>query len=229
VAASIAGQDNYIDPSLLRVSDPLYDQFCAASITSAGRENISLCYGENILISTSSIFEVCVTNNTSFVPVNLPNWLSLDCKSGDLTGTVPPEKESSLPMACIVYAVNDDGKSAKIDLILEGHEAKSTTDTVSHIQEFVEGSSVVAGMANMFVEAGISVEGLEFTATGLPAGLSIDIHSGTVSGTIKKGSARKNPYEVMVTAAENELDGYGISQQFLFEVAKVDANPPVDH
>lgn len=227
VAAPIAGQENLVDPSLLRISDPLYDQFSAASITSAGQESIGLCYGENILISTSSIFEVCLTNNTSFIPVNLPDWLSLDCKSGDLTGTVPPEKESSLPMACIVYAVDDDGKSAKIDLILEGYEAKSATDTASHIQEFVEGSSVVAGMANMFVDAGIIVEGLEFTATGLPAGLSIDRHSGTVSGTIKRGSARENPYEVMVTVAEGELDGNGISQQVLFEVKEVEAGTPV--
>ena len=48
--------------------------------------------------------------------------------------------------------------------------------------------------------------GLNFTATGLPSGLSIDPSSGTISGTLSYGDSATGSYGVTVTATDSDGD-----------------------
>ncbi len=210
-----------IEPTSLRITDPLYDHFQTAPIASVGRRKLRLNYGAEISVSVSDLFEDCIVNNTSYVPINLPDWLKIDFKNGLITGTVPDDGSDPLPVECIIYAVDYDGNSAKAALLLEGHRSISAADHRQCKQDFTEGSSVSIETVSMFVESGLDTNGLEFSAAGLPDGLSIDSSDGMIRGKLEDGSAQSDPYEITVTAADKDTDSASISMLFPFKVIKI--------
>ncbi|WP_038033329.1 Ig-like domain-containing protein [Thermopetrobacter sp. TC1] len=58
---------------------------------------------------------------------------------------------------------------------------------------------------------------LTYTATGLPAGLTIDPATGVISGTIDPNASKHGPYEVHVTAIDP--DGNHVTETFTFHVS----------
>lgn len=211
-------QDCMINQLALQKIDPLYDLFCDARIASVGRETVSLFYGEDIAINVTEMFEDCINRDASYLLINQPDWLSVNNKTGEIVGTVPLQVDNPLPLECIVYAIDDNGKSAKAFLILNGCEFHQPADVGSSDQEFEEGSLVAINTRDIFTKSGLDVVGLKFSATGLPEGLSINPNCGTIAGTLPSGSSRGCPYEITVTAADGAFNAIGISLQFDIKV-----------
>ena len=66
---------------------------------------------------------------------------------------------------------------------------------------------------------------LTYTATGLPAGLSLDPAAGTISGTISASAASATPYSVTVMASDGSASQ---SQTFSWSVSAVSLTSPGD-
>ncbi len=78
-----------------------------------------------------------------------------------------------------------------------------------------EGDDISLDVSGFFDDVDAS-DVLSFSATGLPPGLSIDPHTGVISGTITLGSSVDGPYLVTVTV--NDGHGGTLSQSFEWEV-----------
>ena len=66
---------------------------------------------------------------------------------------------------------------------------------------------------------------LTYTATGLPAGLSLDPAGGTITGTIAASAANATPYSVTVMASDGSASQ---SQTFSWSVSAVSLTSPGD-
>ena len=66
---------------------------------------------------------------------------------------------------------------------------------------------------------------LNYSATGLPAGLSIDAFSGLISGTIGSGADTDSPYSVMVTVTDDGNPQAAASTSFIWNINSFNSAP----
>ncbi len=81
----------------------------------------------------------------------------------------------------------------------------------------LDGNSVSVNAASAFSDTD-ATDTLTYSATGLPAGLSIDSATGIISGTIDKNASQSGPYTVIVTASDGHPGG-SVSASFTWSVA----------
>ena len=95
-----------------------------------------------------------------------------------------------------------------------------------------DGSEVSIPTAAVFADPDGDV--LTYSAAGLPEGLSIDLETGLITGTIDSSASQLGPYEVTVTATDS--DGASVDVTFTFNVTnpapviglvELPATPPV--
>ncbi len=144
----------------------------------------------------------------TYTATGLPDGLSIDPTTGDITGTLAAAAASATPYSVSVR-VSDGMASASrsfpwtvdpVGVTGPGDQAGVNGDTVSVP---VTGSN----------SAGLP---LTYSATGLPPGLSIDSGTGTIAGTLGGTAAAGSPYSVTVTASDGTHSG---SQSFAWTVA----------
>lgn len=181
-------------------------------------QDIELFFGEDIILSTSNLFEGKVQGDASFVSANLPEWIFLDQRSGDLMGTVPDHTQMLDMNEFSIYAVDNAGNSAKAIIPVKCSAQNYPAGEDLRDYSYKEGNWVDIPTSNMFVDFGLSVTNLEFVGEGLPEGLHVDRSSGLVSGQLVKGDAKIDPYTIVITAADGSDAGSGISMQFLLDV-----------
>ena len=68
---------------------------------------------------------------------------------------------------------------------------------------------------------------LLYTASGLPAGLSIDLSSGLIAGTITSGADLNSPYTVTVTVTDNGSPQEGANTFFNWTVNAINIAPTI--
>ena len=151
----------------------------------------------------------------------LPSGLSLDSSSGLIAGTPDSSAVSATPYA--VTATVTDGILTATQSFTWIVTAANQTPTVTN-----PGSQVNAsGDAVSLALAGSDSDGdtLTWTATGLPAGLTIDPSSGTLSGTLAASAASATPYTATITASDGITSA---SQNFTWAVNYVGLSSPGD-
>ena len=130
----------------------------------------------------------------TFGAAGLPSGLSIDPASGFITGTVAVGADDGSPYSVTVTA--SDGANS----------ASQTFDwTVSHFAIPNPGDQTNAVGDSVYVPTGGSDadgDALTFSASDLPAGLSIDPSSGTITGTIGATADAGSPYTVTLTASD---------------------------
>ena len=147
----------------------------------------------------------------SWSAVNLPAGLSIDPSSGVISGTTP------------VGQGNTDSSSDQVTVTVSDGQ-------VSTSQTFAWGVLAVAALDNPGAQANaegdaVSLQlngngdGVTFSATGLPAGLSLDPDSGLISGSLDYGGAEVNGGSYSVTATAQDDLGNSVSQTFAWTVA----------
>ncbi len=197
----------------------------AESVFTLSSERIGVFCGEDIILGTASLFEEHLESSASFVSINHPEWLFLDQISGDIMGTVPVSAANEPQIEFTIYAIGGKGGSAKATIEIECFEEQPAGPGI-HDHELREDQPVNIDTKGMFAEFGLDISSLEFSVNGLPGGLSIDEHSGIVSGTIKTGSARNAPYEVVVTGTDRLAGGNGFGMRFLMSVIEEKKQKP---
>jgi hypothetical protein len=120
------------------------------------------------------------TTPYSFSATSLPDGLTIDSKTGDLTGTPAQSATGTASVAVTVTDTSLPQQTAKATLSLTVSAAQSNKLTIST-------TSLPAGTVGASYSANIAATGgttpYTFSATGLPSGLAISASTGTISGT----------------------------------------------
>jgi VCBS repeat-containing protein/CshA-type fibril repeat protein len=117
----------------------------------------------------------------------------------------------------VTYTVSDGNggtDTATLEIEITGvNDAPVGVGSIPDHRNF-EGVGVNVDVAGFFDDPDTS-DVLSFSASGLPPGLTIDPHTGVISGTIALGAAAGGPYDVTVTVS----DGHGGTVSLDFEWA----------
>ncbi len=147
----------------------------------------------------------------------LPAGLSIDPNSGTISGVIPNNAANSAPSVVTITGTDpSSGVSATVSFNWTVNPPVVTLYTPGD-QTDLAGYTV-----NMSV-SGWSTDGvaLVYSAAGLPAGLSIDPNSGTISGVIPNNAASSTPSVVTITGTDPSS---GVSATVTFNWT---VNPPV--
>ena len=153
----------------------------------------------------------------TYTATGLPTGLSINSSTGAITGTIGSGADTGSPYTVTVTATDTDSNTAtqtfiwqvgQVYLANPGIQNNGDEDSVSW--------SVSAHGNNGYT--------LSYSATGLPAGLSLDSSTGQITGTISSGDDSSSPYTAVVTVS----DGHGgsASQTFTWNVSTLELTNP---
>jgi hypothetical protein len=145
----------------------------------------------------------------------LPPGLSVDASSGIISGTLPASAASSTPYA-VTATVSDGSLSAS-----QTFDWTVTQDVVTLTNPGDQTSSEGASVSLQLSALDTNNESLTYSASGLPAALSINTATGLISGTVAAGAAANGPYAVTISASD--ADGNSAAQQFTWNVTAPDS------
>jgi hypothetical protein len=137
----------------------------------------------------------------------LPTGLTINSTSGLIAGTLSNTADAGSPYNTTISAT--DGTQSG---------SQSFTWTVTHIGLNNPGNQInrEGNVVSLQVSAHDSDgDALTYSATGLPAGLSVNSASGLISGTVGATAHGQSPYTVRVTASDS---GHSASQTFTWTV-----------
>lgn len=157
----------------------------------------------------------------SFAASNLPDGLSIDPGTGEISGTVETGAAAHGPFAVTVTATDPSGLADTEDFswsVTAGNHPPTLQSPAD--QDTVEGS-----LASLqLVASDPDGDPLVYRATNLPPGLFIDEATGLISGTVEGGAAAGSPYVVGIEARDpgNLAD----AKTMLWSIQPAPANEP---
>src|SRR5581483_3080194 len=153
--------------------------------------------GDQLNVVGDSVSVQASADNTdygtlSFSATGLPSGLTIDTDTGEITGTIDSGAESGSPYSATVTATVGSKTTNQsfswfvtlLGLTPPGDQVNVSGDNVS----LTINASNATG------------SGVAFSATGLPASLSINSSTGEISGTLTSSDESGTPYTVTVTA-----------------------------
>jgi hypothetical protein len=143
----------------------------------------------------------------------LPDGLTIDKNTGVISGKLAAGSAGNYDVT--VTATTSDGQ-ASASTTFAWTVATAITLTNPGWQVSLEGSSVAVPVSASDAAKGT----VTFTAAGLPVGLSIDQHSGLITGTTAPGTAADGPFSVTVTATDGT---YSTTVSFPWDVVTADS------
>jgi Domain of unknown function (DUF4347)/Putative Ig domain/Bacterial Ig domain len=160
------------------------------------------------------------TDILSYSATGLPVGLSINPTTGAITGTLPKDASSVGPYTVSVTANDGQGGTVSTTFIITSANDAPVAVVALPVQSSNDGATVNLNVGAFFTDP--NGDTLTFSATGLPAGLSMNAITGVISGVINPAASVTGPYSVTVTA----FDGKGgqTSQVFTYNVAN---SPPV--
>jgi hypothetical protein len=158
-----------------------------------------------------------VGGTPTYSATGLPAGLSLNASTGLIAGTIGTAAHGSSPYSVTVTG-NDGSNSSSQSFIW------SVTPRVALVNPGSQGNAA-GDSVSLPVSASTGGGTLTYSATGLPAGLSINGGTGLIAGTIAAGADSATPYLVTVTASDGTSSS---SQTFAWAVSAVYVPPPAD-
>jgi hypothetical protein len=153
----------------------------------------------------------------------LPPGLSIDSTSGLISGTIPADTVLSAP-ASVTVTVTDESLNTPLTASQTFSWTVTSTNQAPVLTNPGDQTSAAGDMVSLAVAASdADGDTLTYTATGLPAGLSIDAGDGTITGTIANSAASATPYSVTVMASDGQSSS---SQTFNWTVGAVSLLSP---
>ena len=190
--------------------------------------------GDVVSVNAAQAFSDPNGDSLTFAATGLPRGLAIDRASGAITGTIDPRASVYGPFAVTVTATDDKGASGSETFVWRVADAAITVGAPVPSVALPDGLPVVPinAAAHFSDAAGLS---LTYSATGLPAGLSIDPATGAITGTLDHDASLNAPvtsgsgvtlegtYQVTVSAS----DGQGGSATQTFAIV-ADNRAPVE-
>jgi hypothetical protein len=161
-------------------------------------------------------------NGLTWTATGLPGGVSIDSLSGTVSGTLT---YSSAGVHSVVVRATDDDSSSLFTEVAFGWTVANTNRAPVVVlpgdQSGAEGDAVSLAVSGSDPDG----NGLTWTATGLPGGVSIDSLSGTVSGTLTYSSA--GVHSVAVRATDDGSPSLFGEVAFTWTVANTNRSPVV--
>ncbi len=161
----------------------------------------------------------------SFAAANLPNGLSIDMTTGLISGTITAGASTNSPYAVDV-TVTDDGSPSESSTV---SFVWNVTDVAVNLAPVVTNPGEQNGVEGDIVSLQIGAtdpegDGMSFAAANLPDGLSINMATGLISGTITAGASANSPYAVEVTVTDDGSPSESSMVSFVWNVTDVAVN-----
>ncbi len=175
--------------------------------------------GDNVSLQLSAT--QADSNPLSWSASNLPPGLSIDPDTGLISGAVNPSATLGTAYAVTVTAT-DNATS------LSASQSFNWTINATNVAPVLTSPGNQTNAAGDYVALQLSAadadgDGLTYTVTGLPAGLTLDPITGLISGTLPNSAASGTPYNITVTASEGMATS---SQNFTWTVNYVNLQNP---
>ena len=177
--------------------------------TAAAIADQSALEGHAFSLNVSSHFKAPAAGDTLTFSGSLPVGLSIDAHTGVISGTPADSDFGNNPIT--VTATDAHGLSISESFHLQVGDSGPTATAISD-QSAYEGHAYSLNVASHFA-APAAGDALTFSAK-LPAGLSINAHTGIISGTPTDGDFGNNP----VTVTATDAHGKAISESFHLQV-----------
>ncbi len=147
-----------------------------------------------------------------FSATGLPAGLSIDDASGVISGILASNAHTSSPYTVTITVLDDGGltDSKQFSWIVNAPTPVNQAPTINNPGNQTNTSGQ---LVNLLI-TGNDPENkpLRFSATGLPAGLSIDDASGVISGILASNAHTSSPYTIIITVLDD--GGLTDSKQF---------------
>ncbi len=142
--------------------------------------------GDTVNLATSPVD----ADPGTIMAIGLPKGLSIDSTTGVISGTIDPRGAGAYAVS---ISASDDGHAGGIAFIWKVNDSTPPTVINPGGQSSSDGKPVSLAITAIDADPGT------FTATGLPAGLSINPNTGVISGTL---FAPPGTYNVTVSASD---------------------------
>ena len=173
-----------------------------------------------VSIATANGFSDANGNPLAYAATGLPAGLSIDPKTGAITGTLDRNASTGGnhgSYTVTVTASDGLGGTATQTLMLDARNAAPVVGLATADQSNNDGASIApVDASKAFTDP--NGDPLTFKATNLPAGLTIDPATGRITGTVA-GNARPGTYQVAVTATDDK--GAATSESFAWTIVDV--------
>ena len=173
-----------------------------------------------VSIATANGFSDANGNPLAYAATGLPAGLSIDPKTGAITGTLDRNASTGGnhgSYTVTVTASDGLGGTATQTLMLDARNAAPVVGLATADQSNNDGASIApVDASKAFTDP--NGDPLTFNATNLPAGLTIDPATGRITGTVA-GNARPGTYQVAVTATDDK--GAATSESFAWTIVDV--------
>ena len=161
--------------------------------------NQSANEGQAFALDVSTYFAAPAAGDTLTFTATLPAGLSIDAHTGIISGTPTDSDFGNNPIT--VTATDAHGMALSESFQLAVDDSGPTATTIAN-QSANEGQAFSLDVSNHFT-APAAGDALTYSAT-LPAGLSIDAHTGIISGTPTNSDYGSNPITVTATDAHSQ-------------------------
>jgi hypothetical protein len=168
------------------------------TLTNPGDQSSS--EGDNVSLQLSASGDSGLTYGAS----GLPSGLSVNSSTGLISGTIASGDAANGPYIVTISATDAQGNSSAKQFIWSVNAANLDPVVTSPGPQINTQGDVLGLPITTTDPAG---NGLIYSATGLPPGLSIDAGSGLISGVLSSNSAAGSPYTVTVTATDGSNEG----------------------
>ncbi len=162
--------------------------------------------GANVSLNVATAFKDGNGDALTFKATGLPAGLTLDPTSGMITGTIDhsASQVSGGIYAITVTATDSKGATTTETFVYTVSNPVPVVATPIANQAVKDGAAFTLATAVNFKDGGTDTDTLTYSATGLPAGLTINATTGQISGTIPLDASSKGAYAVTVTASDGE-------------------------
>jgi hypothetical protein len=193
----------------MAISETFHLQVGDNGPTATAIANQNAYEGHAFSLNVSSHFAASAAGDALTFSATLPAGLSINAHTGVISG-VPTDGDFG-NNAITVTATDTHGMAISETFHLEVGDSGPTATTIAS-QNAYEGQAFSLDVSSHFV-APAAGDALTFSAK-LPAGLSIDAHTGIISGTPTDSDYGNNP----VTVTATDAHGKAISESFHFVV-----------